>query len=73
MNRSRLFLLLASLLAAPLVAAAPPEAASTSDDSPVIFHFAGYADVTVTDTQGDAGTLGAVTLAPIFCRLVSAF
>jgi len=66
MNRSRLFLLLASLLAAPLVAAAPPEAASTSDDSPVIFHFAGYADVTVTDTQGDAGTLGAVTLAPIF-------
>ncbi|ODV16602.1 MAG: hypothetical protein ABT27_19770 [Lysobacteraceae bacterium SCN 69-25] len=57
-------MLVGGLLAATLAAAAPTEA-TAPNDSTVILHVAGYADVTVTDTAGDAGTLGAVTFAPI--------
>lgn len=32
----------------------------------VLFHFAGYADATYIDAQGDAGSSGQVTFAPVF-------
>ncbi|OGT54730.1 MAG: hypothetical protein A3E01_18610 [Gammaproteobacteria bacterium RIFCSPHIGHO2_12_FULL_63_22] len=66
MNGHRSNWLLISLLAAAVAVAAPLKAAPGSNDSQVTFHFAGYADATFTDTQGEAGSLGEVTFAPIF-------
>lgn len=34
-------------------------------EPPVLFHFTGYADATYIHTQGDSGSAGVVTLAPI--------
>lgn len=67
MSLHPLALALAASLAVPGAWAAPPpeEASPESDTPPVIVHFAGYADVTYSQTEGDAGNLGAVTLAPI--------
>ena len=63
-------------LAAPMVAAqstpsviqSPPDttAQATPAEPAVLFHFAGYADATYVNTQGDAGSVGQLTLAPIF-------
>jgi len=71
--------LVVALLAALAAPAAMAQATPADDPAPgaasalpspaepaVLFHFAGYADATYVDTQGDAGSAGVFTLAPIF-------
>jgi len=41
-------------------------ASLSQEDSSILFHFAGYGDATYIDAQGEAGSAGFVTLAPIF-------
>lgn len=63
-------------LAAPMVVAqstssdiqSPPDTTieATAADPAVLFHFAGYADATYSNTQGDSGSSGGITFAPIF-------
>lgn len=72
MSAHRLALALVASLAATSTSAAPPlqqaaseDAASGRDTPPVVVHFAGYADVTYSRTEGGAGGLATMTLAPI--------
>lgn len=45
----------------------PQQAAAEASEEPtVLFYFAGYADATYVSTQGDAGSSGQITFAPIF-------
>lgn len=37
-----------------------------ADEPTMLFHLAGYADATYVDSQGEAGSSGQITLAPIF-------
>lgn len=81
MKTRTLALTIMASLAAPMAAAqsTEPGAATPQDTTakaiPVeptaLFHFAGYADVTYVNAQGDAGSSGKVTLAPIFHMLLA--
>lgn len=61
-HRSRCLVLAAALALPP---AASAKVSEVSDTPSVIFHFAGFADVTYSDTQGEAGATGVVTVTPI--------
>lgn len=76
MKTCTLALAIMASLAAPLAAAqstqsiAPAPQDTTAEAIPadpfMLFHLAGYADVTYVKAQGDAGSVGQLTLAPIF-------
>lgn len=76
MKTCTLALAIMATLAARLAAAqstqtvAPVPQDTTAEATPadpfVLFHLAGYADVTYVKVQGDAGSVGQLTLAPIF-------
>jgi hypothetical protein len=81
MKTCTLALTIMASLAAPMTAAqstqhgteAPPDttAQAIPVEPPVLLHFAGYADLTYVNAQGDAGSSGKVTLAPILHLLIS--
>lgn len=76
MKTCTLALAIVASLAAPMAtaqstpSATPSRPDTTSQATPVdpvvLFHFAGYADATYVNAQGDAGSSGEVTFAPIF-------